>query len=145
VQSAMDQLFGAHLRRRGKRRWCDKSLDTYAFAGLVAQAYPKAKFICLYRHCMDVIASGVEACPLGQGQSEVARCSYVVTIDSGRQRRIVAAAGPHFPPVTISRLFPNILANNGRWPSPFLDHCCRQTRQVQKRRPSDAIVPFSGA
>jgi hypothetical protein len=35
------------------------------FAGLLAQAYPKAKFVCLYRHCMDVIASGVEACPWG--------------------------------------------------------------------------------
>lgn len=65
VQSAMDHLFGAYLRRRGKRRWCDKSLDSHTYAGLLAQAYPKAKFICLYRHCMDVIASGVEACPWG--------------------------------------------------------------------------------
>jgi protein-tyrosine sulfotransferase len=65
VQSAMDQLFGTYLRRRGKRRWCDKSLDSYVYADLIAQAYPKAKFICLYRHCMDVIASGVEACPWG--------------------------------------------------------------------------------
>ncbi len=65
VQSAMDQLFGGYLRRRGKRRWCDKSLDSHLYADLLAQAYPKAKFICLYRHCMDVIASGVEACPWG--------------------------------------------------------------------------------
>jgi hypothetical protein len=65
VQSAMDQLFGDYLRRRGKRRWCDKSLDSHAYADLLIQAYPKAKFICLYRHSMDVIASGVEACPWG--------------------------------------------------------------------------------
>lgn len=65
VQSAMDQLFGDYLRRRGKRRWCDKSLDSHAYADLLVQAYPKAKFICLYRHSMDVIASGVEACPWG--------------------------------------------------------------------------------
>jgi hypothetical protein len=65
VQSAMDRLFGGYLRRRGKRRWCDKSLDSHMHAGLLAQAYPKAKFVCLYRHCMDVIASGVEACPWG--------------------------------------------------------------------------------
>jgi protein-tyrosine sulfotransferase len=65
VQSAIDGLFSAYLRRRGKRRWCDKSLDSHMFAGLLAQAYPKAKFICLYRHCMDVIASGTEACPWG--------------------------------------------------------------------------------
>lgn len=65
VRSAMDRLFGAYLRRRGRRRWCDKSLDAYLYAGLLMQAYPKAKFICLYRHCMDVIASGTEACPWG--------------------------------------------------------------------------------
>lgn len=65
VQSAIDGLFSSYLRRRGKRRWCDKSLDSHMYAGLLAQAYPKAKFICLYRHCMDVIASGTEACPWG--------------------------------------------------------------------------------
>jgi hypothetical protein len=32
---------------------------------MLAQAYPRANFICLYRHCMDVIASGTEACPWG--------------------------------------------------------------------------------
>lgn len=65
VQSAIDGLFSSYLARRGKRRWCDKSLDSHMFAGLLAQAYPQAKFICLYRHCMDVIASGIEACPWG--------------------------------------------------------------------------------
>jgi hypothetical protein len=29
--------------------------------------YPEAKFICLHRHPMDVIASGIEACPWGLG------------------------------------------------------------------------------
>jgi hypothetical protein len=65
VQSAIDGLFSSYLRRRGKRRWCDKSLDSHMYADLLAQAYPQAKFICLYRHCMDVIASGTEACPWG--------------------------------------------------------------------------------
>jgi hypothetical protein len=65
VQSAIDGLFSSYLRRRGKQRWCDKSLDSHMHADLLAQAYPQAKFICLYRHCMDVIASGTEACPWG--------------------------------------------------------------------------------
>jgi hypothetical protein len=65
VQSSIDRLFGAYLRRRGKRRWADKSLDNHLNADLLAQACPKAKFVCLYRHAMDVIASGVEACPWG--------------------------------------------------------------------------------
>jgi hypothetical protein len=65
VREAIDQAFGHYLRRRGKRRWCDKSLDSYQTADLIRQVYPDAKFICLFRHAMDVIASGVEVCPWG--------------------------------------------------------------------------------
>ena len=65
IRAAIEFGFGGYLRRRGKSRWCDKSLDNVQQAGLLAQVFPDAKFICLYRHCMDVIASGVEACPWG--------------------------------------------------------------------------------
>jgi protein-tyrosine sulfotransferase len=65
VRDAADQAFASYLDKRGKRRWCDKSLDSHMFADLMIQLYPDAKFICLYRHCMDVIASGVESCPWG--------------------------------------------------------------------------------
>jgi protein-tyrosine sulfotransferase len=65
IRNTVDAAFGGYLERRGGQRWCDKSLDTFQFAGLLAQVYPRAQFICLYRHCMDVIASGVEACPWG--------------------------------------------------------------------------------
>jgi protein-tyrosine sulfotransferase len=65
VREAMDRAFAHYLRRRQKGRWCDKSLDTHYVADLVAQVYPAAKFICLFRHPMDVIASAVEARPWG--------------------------------------------------------------------------------
>jgi hypothetical protein len=65
VRDSMDRAFGSYLRRRGKPRWCDKSLDNHLNAELLAELYPDAKFICLYRHCMDVVASAVETCPWG--------------------------------------------------------------------------------
>lgn len=65
IREAADRVYGRYLRRRGKRRWCDKSLDNFQHAELISQVYPHARFICLYRHCMDVIASGIEACPWG--------------------------------------------------------------------------------
>jgi hypothetical protein len=65
VRAAIDFGFGRYLRRRGKSRWCDKSLDNVQYAHLLARVFPDAKFICLYRHCMDVVASGAEACPWG--------------------------------------------------------------------------------
>jgi hypothetical protein len=65
VRETMDRMVGSYLARRGKKRYCDKSLGTARYAELLTRVYPDAKFICLYRHPMDVIASGAEACPWG--------------------------------------------------------------------------------
>jgi hypothetical protein len=65
VRETMDRMAGSYLARRGKARYCDKSLGTARFAYLLRRIWPQAKFICLFRHPMDVIASGVEACPWG--------------------------------------------------------------------------------
>jgi Sulfotransferase family len=65
VRETMDRMVGSYLARRGKTRYCDKSLGTARFAYLVQRIWPEARFICLFRHPMDVIASGMEACPWG--------------------------------------------------------------------------------
>ena len=65
TRSTMDTMIGSYLQRREKKRYCDKSLGTARFAELLVRVYPETRFICLYRHPMDVIASGVEACPWG--------------------------------------------------------------------------------
>ena len=61
----LDEMTGSYLARRGKRRFCDKSLGSARYADLLTQIYPGARFVCLYRHPMDVIRSGLEACPWG--------------------------------------------------------------------------------
>jgi protein-tyrosine sulfotransferase len=65
VRQTMDRMVGSYLERRRKSRYCDKSLGTARCAELLLRIYPEAKFVCLYRHPMDVIASGMEACPWG--------------------------------------------------------------------------------
>jgi hypothetical protein len=65
IRDAFAAVFADYLARRGKRRWCDKSLGTAPVADWFAGLYPRAKFICLYRHCIDVIHSGLEASPWG--------------------------------------------------------------------------------
>src|SRR5580692_4238394 len=65
IRETMDRMVGSYLARRGKTRYCDKSLGTARFADLVLRVWPQARFLCLYRHPMDVIASGMEACPWG--------------------------------------------------------------------------------
>jgi Sulfotransferase family len=65
IRHVMDLMTGSYLTRKGKQRYCDKSLGTARYAELLTRVYPQARFICLYRHPMDVIASGIEACPWG--------------------------------------------------------------------------------
>lgn len=65
TRQTMDRMVSSYLERRGKKRYCDKSLGTATYAQLLTRIYPEARFICLYRHPMDVVASGLEACPYG--------------------------------------------------------------------------------
>jgi hypothetical protein len=65
ARRALDDMIGGYLGRRGKKRFCDKSLGVAPHVPLLLRLYPGAKFLCLYRHPMDMISSGIEACPWG--------------------------------------------------------------------------------
>jgi Sulfotransferase family len=65
IRQTMDLMTRPYLARRGKKLYCDKSLGTAAYGELLTRIYPGARFICLYRHPMDMISSGLEACPWG--------------------------------------------------------------------------------
>ena len=65
IREMLDALYGPYLTERGKAQWCDKSLGTAMIADSFVDLYPRAKFICLYRHAMDVIYSAIEASPWG--------------------------------------------------------------------------------
>jgi hypothetical protein len=65
IRHTADLIVGPYLARRGKRRYCDKNLGTELYAETLLNVFPEAKFICLHRHPMDMIASGIEACPWG--------------------------------------------------------------------------------
>lgn len=65
IRRMLDEMTGSYLARRGKRLFCDKSLGSAGVADLLTQIYPGARFLCLYRHPMDVIRSGLDACPWG--------------------------------------------------------------------------------
>jgi hypothetical protein len=65
IRRMVDEMTGSYLARRGKRRFCDKSLSSAQSADLLVQIFPGARFVCLYRHPMDVVRSGLDACPFG--------------------------------------------------------------------------------
>jgi hypothetical protein len=65
LRRSLEPMMTSYLARRGKKRYCDKSLGAAQHAGLLLRIWPGARFLCLYRHPMDVIASGIEASPWG--------------------------------------------------------------------------------
>lgn len=60
-RNVADSLMGDYAEAREKLMWVDKSLPSVFYADLLAQIYPDARFICLYRQCLDTIASLHEA------------------------------------------------------------------------------------
>jgi hypothetical protein len=67
IRGSVDLAVTEYLKRSGKIRWVDKSLNNAAYAEMLANLWPQARFICLTRHCMDVVASGIEAGRWGVG------------------------------------------------------------------------------
>jgi len=67
LRQSLTPMMASYLARHGKKRYCDKSIGGAQHAGLLRQVWPGAKFVCLYRHPMDVIGSGIEASPWGLG------------------------------------------------------------------------------
>jgi Sulfotransferase family len=65
IRTTMNLMTAPYLERRGKKRYCDKSLGTASYAELLTRIYPAARFVCLFRHPLDMISSGLEACPWG--------------------------------------------------------------------------------
>ncbi len=65
IRQAVMQMVGQYLSDADKSVFCDKSLPNAEGARLLLEIFPNARFICLYRHCMDVIASILDASPFG--------------------------------------------------------------------------------
>jgi hypothetical protein len=63
----IDNAMSAHAARRGKTTWCVKSLSVADQLAEVSRVFPEARYLCLYRHAMDVVASSVNASRWGYG------------------------------------------------------------------------------
>ena len=54
-----------YCRETGKRIYCDKSLDAPDHLAALGRVFPRAKYILLFRHVLDVVASGLEVSTYG--------------------------------------------------------------------------------
>ncbi|MGI8863842.1 MAG: sulfotransferase family protein [Solirubrobacteraceae bacterium] len=65
IRSAMARAMSRYCARAGKRLYVDKSLDSVHHLPLVHRLFPEARYVLLFRHVMDTVASGIEASPWG--------------------------------------------------------------------------------
>lgn len=61
----VNELMERYLSAKGKRMWCEKTTENLQYLKILADVFPDAKYICLYRNCMDVVHSSIECSRLG--------------------------------------------------------------------------------
>ncbi|MCF7966353.1 MAG: sulfotransferase [Methylobacter tundripaludum] len=74
TRRVVTDLLGRYAQGKGKKNWCEKSTINIDYLRILTKIFPQAKYICLYRNCLDVAYSCIKLNPLGY-MSELA--SYV--------------------------------------------------------------------
>jgi hypothetical protein len=59
------ELMNTYAQSKGKPMWCEKTPSNIDFIEMLHGVFPGAKYICLYRNCMDVVHSCVQKPRLG--------------------------------------------------------------------------------
>jgi protein-tyrosine sulfotransferase len=65
IRRVILEAMNYYCARDGKRIYCDKSLDSVQHLESVRGIFPEARYLLLFRHAMDAVASGIEASPWG--------------------------------------------------------------------------------
>ncbi|HKR12410.1 MAG TPA: sulfotransferase [Pyrinomonadaceae bacterium] len=61
----VDELMARYVKAKGKQMWCEKTTDNLQYLNILHDVFPDARYICLYRNCMDVVHSSIECSRLG--------------------------------------------------------------------------------
>lgn len=59
------ELMNTYVQSKGKRMWCEKTPSNIDFIDMLHGMFPNAKYLCLYRNCMDVVHSCLQKPRLG--------------------------------------------------------------------------------
>lgn len=65
ISAAVHEPMRHYTDPAGKRLYVDKSLDSVFHLDLVEEVFPDTRYILVFRHVMDTVASGIEASPWG--------------------------------------------------------------------------------
>jgi len=56
----IDGILQTYCALKGKPRWCEKTPRNIRSVAKLRAVFPDGKYICLYRHCLDVVRSSIE-------------------------------------------------------------------------------------
>lgn len=65
VRAIVDEFMQRYARAKGKQMWCEKTTENLRYLPFLRDVFPDAKYLCLYRNCMDVVHSSIECGRLG--------------------------------------------------------------------------------
>ena len=65
VRAIVDEFMQRYARAKGKQMWCEKTTENLQYLSFLRDVFPDAKYLCLYRNCMDVVHSSIECGRLG--------------------------------------------------------------------------------
>lgn len=65
VRRTLSEIMTRYTEAKGKRLWCDKSPANIPMLHFLSEVFPEARYILLYRNCLDVAYSCVKSNPLG--------------------------------------------------------------------------------
>lgn len=65
ARRVIDEIMSAYLERTRKRIWCDKTPANLKYLPSLARVFPDARYLCLYRSCLDTVYSCIEASRFG--------------------------------------------------------------------------------
>lgn len=66
VRRIVDEIMGSYAKLKGKQIWCEKTPKNLGYRELLRRVFPEAAFICLYRHCLDMVHSSIEGTEFGK-------------------------------------------------------------------------------
>ncbi|MGZ5050165.1 MAG: sulfotransferase [Methylobacter sp.] len=58
-------LLDRYAQGKGKKNWCEKSTINIEYLDILVKVFPDAKYICLFRNCLDVVHSCIKISPFG--------------------------------------------------------------------------------
>jgi len=66
VRRIVGEIMSSYAALKDKPIWCEKTPKNLRHRDLLSKVFPDARFICLYRHCMDMVYSSIEGTEYGK-------------------------------------------------------------------------------